>query len=98
MVQGGEGAGLGRVWLAAVGGQHAGDVAGTGVERRGSHRGGVEGAVQGLQEGHGLVARRDVLRRLRTRREERVSSTTVQLLLLLCSFSPSVPPSLTSVR
>lgn len=98
LVQRGEGAGLGRVWLAAVGGQHAGDVAGTGVERRGSHRGGVEGPVQGLQEGHGFVARRDVLGRLRTRRTQRVSFTGLRLLLPLCSFSPSVPPSLTSGR
>lgn len=65
MVEGGEGARRGRVWLAAVGGQHAGHVAGTGVERRGRHRGGVEGAVQRLQERHGFVARRDVLGRLR---------------------------------
>lgn len=68
VVQRGEGACLGRVRLAAVGGQHAGDVAGTGVERRGRHRGRVEGAVQRLQERHSLVAWRDVLRRLQTRR------------------------------
>lgn len=64
MVEGGEGACGGRVWLAAVGGQHARNVAGTRVERRGRHRGGVEGAVQRLQERHGFVAGRDVLGRL----------------------------------
>lgn len=64
VVEGGEGACWGRVWLAAVGGQHARNVAGTGVERRGRHRGGVEGAVQRLQERHGFVAGRDVLGRL----------------------------------
>lgn len=68
VVQRGEGACLGRVGLAAVGGQHAGDVAGTRVERRGLPRGRVEGAVQRLQQGHGFVAWRDVLRRLRTSR------------------------------
>lgn len=66
MVQRGEGAGRRRVRLAAVGRQHSGDVAGTGVERRRGPRGGGQGAVQRLQQGHGLVARRDVLRRLQT--------------------------------
>lgn len=68
VVQRGEGACLGRVRLAAVGGQRAGHVAGTGVERRGRHRGRVEGAVERLQERHGFVAWRDVLRRLQTSR------------------------------
>lgn len=67
MVQRGEGAGRGRVGLAAVGGQRPGDVAGPRVEGGRGHRGGVEGPVQRLQERHGLVARGDVLRRLRER-------------------------------
>lgn len=71
VVQGREGARLGRVGLAAVGGQHAGDVAGTGVEGRGRHRGRAQGAVQRLQQRHGFVARRDVLRRLRASRGRR---------------------------
>lgn len=67
MVEGGEGARRGRVWLAAVGGQHACRLAGTGVERRGRHRGRVEGAVQRLQQRHGFVAGGDVLGRLGAR-------------------------------
>lgn len=66
VVQRGEGAGRSRVRLAAVGRQHSGDVTGTGVERRRGPRGGGQGAIQCLQQGHGLVARRDVLRRLQS--------------------------------
>lgn len=67
VVQGGEGAGRRRVRLAAVGRQNPGDVAGARVECRRGPRGGGQGPVQGLQEGHGLVAWRDVLRRLQVR-------------------------------
>lgn len=96
MVEGGEGACWGRVGLAAVGGQHTRNMAGTGVERRGHHRGGVEGAVQRLQERHSFIAGRDVLGRLGAGTV--VSLGTFSRFSGGCSFSPSVPPSQTSAK
>lgn len=81
----------------AVRGQRSRDVAGTRVERRRDHRGGVEGAIQRFKERHRFVAWRDVLRRLQTREDGTLVSLMglgmINILHIHFIFHVSVSPS-----